>query len=279
MFRLLINHQPTVLPAHQPATLPAHQPITPPPHHSTAPPLYHSTTPPLYHSTTPPIHPQTIAVRTGELIMHGEPRMPWTKLAVTAGVGNSTITVRDETDWREGDHIMITSTEYNQFEAEERHIVGVSADGTVLELDKPLIYKHHGEGWYSESGLASVEEYRAEVGLLTRNIVIKGDEVHTKAQQFGVQVVLSTETTDEDNPLTGHFSNVELRQAGQGLKLGKYPIHFHLAGNVSKSYIKNCSVHHSFNRAIAIHGVDGLLVEWNVVFDTRGHTIFIEDGE
>ena len=62
------------------------------------------------------------------------------------------------------------------------------------------------------------------------------------------------------------------------MKIGKYPIHFHLVGNVSESYIKNCSVHNSFNRAIAVHGVDALLVEYNVVFDTRGHTIFLEDG-
>ena len=37
-------------------------------------------------------------------------------------------------------------------------------------------------------------------------------------------------------------------------------------------------MHNSFNRAIAVHGVDALLVEYNVVFDTRGHTIFLEDG-
>ena len=47
---------------------------------------------------------------------------------------------------------------------------------------------------------------------------------------------------------------------------------------VSMSYVRNCSVHHTFNRGITIHGVNALLVEHNVVFDTRGHTIFTEDG-
>ena len=89
---------------------------------------------------------------------------------------------------------------------------------------------------------------------------------------------MSTETNTDDNPLIAQFSNVEVRQTGQGLKLGKYPIHFHMVGNVSLSYVKNCSVHHSFNRGITIHGVNNLLVEHNVVFDTRGHTIFTEDG-
>ena len=41
-----------------------------------------------------------------------------------------------------------------------------------------------------------------------------------------------------------------------------------MVGNVSKSYVKNCTVHHANNRAIAIHGVNHLTVSWNV-FDTR----------
>ena len=51
--------------------------------------------------------------------------------------------------------------------------------------------------------------------------------------QFGAQVVMSTETNTDDNPLVAQFSNVEVRQAGQGLKLGKYPIHFHMVGKES----------------------------------------------
>ena len=62
------------------------------------------------------------------------------------------------------------------------------------------------------------------------------------------------------------------------MKIGKYPIHFHLVGNVSKSYVFNCSIHHANNRAIAVHGVSDLRVMWNVLLDIRGHAIFIEDG-
>ena len=59
---------------------------------------------------------------------------------------------------------------------------------------------------------------------------------------------------------------MEVRHAGQGLKLGKYPVHWHLIGNVSESFIRNCSVHHTFNRAVAIHGVSDLRVQDNVIF-------------
>ena len=61
-----------------------------------------------------------------------------------------------------------------------------------------------------------------------------------------------------DNSAVGRLSNVEVRNGGQGLKLGKYPLHFHLIGNVSESYIRNSSVHHVFNRAALGCRIQGL---------------------
>jgi hypothetical protein len=40
----------------------------------------------------------------------------------------------------------------------------------------------------------------------------------------------------------------------------------------------NVSVHHTYNRAIAIHGVHHLNLKDNVAYNTRGHAYFIEDG-
>ena len=69
-----------------------------------------------------------------------------------------------------------------------------------------------------------------------------------------------------------------MRYAGQAFCLGRYPIHFHMIGRVRKSYIRRVSIHHTFNRAVAIHGVHYLRVQDNVAFETMGHTYFIEDG-
>lgn len=112
-------------------------------------------------------------MRTGELYLHGKERIAWTKLAATAHVGNTTIHLRDDTDWGPGDHIFISSTEYNQFQAEERYVIHASKDGRTIELDKPLIYKHWGEGWMSVDTGATMEAYTASVGLLSRNIVLQ----------------------------------------------------------------------------------------------------------
>lgn len=67
--------------------------------------------------------------------------------------------------------------------------------------------------------------------------------------------------------------------AGQAFRLGRYPIHWHLMGDVTnKSYVKGCSIHNTFNRAITIHNTHGLLVEHNVVYNVKGGALFIEDG-
>ena len=132
---------------------------------------------------------------------------------------------------------------------------------------------HSGRGWSEEGD--QIEEYAAEVGLLTSNVRVSGDMPVSRIEQFGVQIVWHARG---HNAAVGRLSNVEVFNAGQGLKLGKYPIHFHMIGSVSQSYVRGTSVHHSFNRAITMHGVNDLRVQDNFVFDARGHAIFTEDG-
>ena len=61
-------------------------------------------------------------------------------------------------------------------------------------------------------------------------------------------------------------------------RVGRYSIHFHMIGSVKNSYCRKNSIHHTFNRAVAIHGVHYLRVQDNVAFETLGHTLFVEDG-
>mgnify|MGYP002051746288 CR=1 FL=1 len=74
------------------------------------------------------------------------------------------------------------------------------------------------------------------------------------------------------------LENIEVRFAGQMGRLGRYPVHFHMIGAVRDSYVRSVSIHHTYNRAVAIHGVHYLRVQDNVAFETKGHTYFIEDG-
>ena len=69
-----------------------------------------------------------------------------------------------------------------------------------------------------------------------------------------------------------------MNDVGQAFLLGKYPIHYHMIGRVTKSYVRNNAINRSYNRGTTIHGVKYLRVEWNCYYDVMGHTVFVEDG-
>mmetsp|Transcript_22265 Transcript_22265/g.16726 ORF Transcript_22265/g.16726 Transcript_22265/m.16726 type:complete len:204 (-) Transcript_22265:555-1166(-) len=116
------------------------------------------------------------AVRNGILDMHGVPRNPtWTELEVTADIGATQITLHEAVDWVAGEQIVIAPTSYDNYEAEVRYIVAVdnsNPNQPVLTLNESLAYKHYaGVETYGSDTL----EMRAEVGLLTRNVIYRGD--------------------------------------------------------------------------------------------------------
>ena len=51
-----------------------------------------------------------------------------------------------------------------------------------------------------------------------------------------------------------------------------------MVGNLRESFQRNVSVHHSWNRGVAIHGINYLRLEHNFAYQVMGHTFFIEDG-
>ena len=50
---------------------------------------------------------------------------------------------------------------------------------------------------------------------------------------------------------------------GQATRIARYPLHWHLAGDVSGSgsYLRNNSIHESYQRCVTLHGTWGALVE------------------
>jgi hypothetical protein len=156
--------------------------------------------------------------------------------------------------------------------------------GDRLFLKEPLSYDHYGspEGYQvahhkknpTPHDGRNITEMSAEVGRLTHNIVVRGDD-QTYDIQFGAQIFFSS---PGDESLIGRLEGVEVRDCGQGFFLGRYAVHFHLVGSVKGSYVRKCSIHHSFNRAVAIHAVNHLRVQNNVAYNIRGITFFSEDG-
>lgn len=97
------------------------------------------------------------------------------------------------------------------------------------------------------------------------------------SSQFGGQIIFHAPEKDTQ-VVVGHISYLEVTFAGQAFRLGRYPIHFHLNGDMSQSYVKGCAIHETFNRAINVHGSHNILIESNVVYNVMGGALFLEDG-
>ncbi|XP_022097673.1 fibrocystin-L-like isoform X1 [Acanthaster planci] len=251
---------------------------------------------------------KTLAVRNGTLDLHGKPvPITWTRLAQTAGAGATRMVLEKSVTWKAGDQIVIASTghRHSQRQNEFLTITAVSGDGTVLDFEPALEYEHYG---FTQVVEGVVLEMRAEVGMVTRNVKFRGsvqeewvetyeacpEEFDTNqfatqtcflgrfgeetgSDQFGAQMMLFAKYQDQQL-VKGRIEYVEVTHAGQAFRLGRYPIHFHLNGDVSGSYVRGCGIHHTFNRAVTIHAVHNLLVEHNVAYNVMGHAYFLEDG-
>ena len=101
---------------------------------------------------------------------------PLVDAGATAAVGATQITLKEAPSWRVGDEIVIASTDFDMNQAEVRKITAIS--GASITLDRPLVYMHWGVLQSYKGGTRTLDE-RAEVGLLTRNILVQGDEVPT----------------------------------------------------------------------------------------------------
>ncbi|MGY6631389.1 MAG: right-handed parallel beta-helix repeat-containing protein [Wenzhouxiangella sp.] len=282
----------------------------------------------------------------GRLEMYGQDKISFTKLAETAEAGQTEILVHNviernfsdgasdengfitsaeddgELNWTMGDKIVVTSTDYDYRQFSRATITGISdqGDGTsLLSLDQPLSFRHFGEvetylvpdsdGTFTEKPL----DMRAEVALLSRNIVIQGlagqdtdIEPGDRAlaefmpRQHTPFTALDPEVQDTQvaNGIGGHImimgsairdnviDGVQLNLMGQSSRRGRYPIHWHIAGdrganpdqNRSGDLLRNSVVTNSNNRGVVIHGTSGVRVEGVTLFDVHGHGFFLEDA-
>jgi hypothetical protein len=220
-----------------------------------------------------------IGLRFGDLDMHGVAKTPtWTRMEATVEKGATKIQLERAVDWIAGDEIAVASTSYNPREGERRFITNVdntNPDKPILTLHEPLEFRHYAEDY--EVGTQEPREFismRAEVGVLSRNVVYRGAEDSLETE-YGATIFMHS---PGDDSLTFRASDVEFRNVGQAFKLGRYALHMHMIGAVHNSYIKNNAVNQSNNRAVAIHGTRYLRIENNFSFEAKGHNIFIEDA-
>jgi hypothetical protein len=202
-----------------------------------------------------------IMLSGGTLNLHGDRKNTWTKLAATANKDATTIQVLNAAGWRVGDEIVLASTDYDPRQAERRTIAAIS--GNNITLDKKLEYMHFGKITFE------IDE-RGEVGLLSRNIKIQA-AADAEQNFFGGHIMAMVTSKM-------FVEGVELNRMGQNLQLARYPIHWHLVGDAKGQYIKNASIHDTYNRCVTVHGTNNLRIENNVAYNAVGHCFFLEDG-
>jgi hypothetical protein len=206
----------------------------------------------------------------GRMDFHGASmNRTWVKLGDTARKGATTVVLAEAVQgWKVGDRILITATKGHEIggtrrpglgkvplDTEERTIKAIDKDRIIL--DKALIEEHLGTG-----------EYRGAVANLSRNLVVesadpKAGRGHTMYHRGSA----------------GSISYAEFRHLGKEGILGRYALHFHLAGNTMRgSSVIGASIWDSANRWLTIHGTNYLVVRDCVGYQSVGHGFFLEDG-
>src|SRR5207302_7614399 len=77
----------------------------------------------------------------------------------------------------------------------------------------------------------------------------------------------------------GAISYAEFRHLGKPGVLGRYSLHYHLAGDSMRgSSVIGAAIWNSHNRWLTIHGTNYLIVRDCVGYKSLGHGFFLEDG-
>lgn len=221
----------------------------------------------------------------------------WARLDGSTAIGATQIKLDRPLRLQAGDHIVVTSTDYVPGHSEEAVVASDVECSTQVALRAPLKHAHNGirfalstvpQGVGLDATLhANGAEVRAAVGVLTRSIrIVSGGD--TLDADFPPEPTLGS--SGPGYSFGGHvvvrqgfkrfqMQGVELRQLGQGGRMGHYPLHFHLTRWApSDTFLRDSSVNESMTRWIVLHGAQNLRLERNVGWKSIGHGFYLEDG-
>ena len=129
-------------------------------------------------------------------------------------------------------------------------------------------------------------DMRAEVAVLNRNVRIQGLASQDTDNNFGDRARFDAGLSDgfgahsmimaSAGQIT--IDSVQFDRMGQTGRLGRYPVHWHIAGDRTGDVIRGASITNSNNRGLTIHGTHNVLIEGVVLHDVHGHGFFMEDA-
>jgi hypothetical protein len=204
----------------------------------------------------------------GIIDIHGAPRQRvWTFGDKPVLRGSTTIVTKEPVDYQRGEKIFITTTGANG--AQDLTVASRPNAHTIVVVE-PMLHDHDCFNYTSSRYGFADTLICYEVGLLSRNVVIQGDD-ESAGQQFGMHSIATMGATMR-------VENAEWRRCGQSLIVGRYCMHFHILSDETLSYARANSFHDGFQRAVTIHASNGLRISDNVAFRLMAHSFFVEDG-
>ena len=119
----------------------------------------------------------------------------------------------------------------------------------------------------------------AKVALLSRSIVVEGDESST-AGGFGAHCLIGSGTPEAAGEgartSSGRFRHVEFRRMGQFNRGERFPLQWIANGDSTASCAIDCLIHQSFQRGVVVAGSPHVRLAGNVVYKPYGHAYVIE---
>ncbi len=227
----------------------------------------------------------------------------WVHLTTTlAGTGKEkTFTVSRVVDWKKGDQIVLTTTDYVAGHSEALTLASdpVVVNGvSQITTNEAIAYPHYGKTYNMSlpTGVGpdtgSVDT-RAAVALLTRSIRIvsggnnDGDPFPAEPNDGKPGYYFGGHVLFRQGFQTVQVRGVEFAQLGQGGRIMHYPIHFHMARKTPQpalgdtnpvTFVEDSSVWDSMTRWITLHATQGVTLARNVGYKSIGHGYYLEDA-
>ncbi|KAM3144665.1 hypothetical protein pb186bvf_003272 [Paramecium bursaria] len=199
----------------------------------------------------------------------GQERLVWTTLGYTIQVGDTQLFVDEEVDWKVGEQILITSSNFDQLQTEVHTINQISADKKTISTQLPFLYQHYSDT--EAYGVRSLNN-KVQVGLLSRNIQIMGEK---SISDYGYHF---TVYGDQYQGTQVQIQYAEFINGGQPQIVGRYPIYFRQNKILFNSYLIGNSIHDNNARCITIKNVEQLIINNNICYNTFGNSIYFETG-
>ncbi|ANM31032.1 hypothetical protein ABI59_17820 [Acidobacteria bacterium Mor1] len=218
-----------------------------------------------------------MAMNGGTISLHGGIRKARiTRLNADAQKNSSSFSVLSAGSWQDKDPVLLTTTSTYP-DQNELHTLSGDCVGNACSTNNPLQYFHYGDGTQTYLGAGTngqdlTVDMRGYAANLRRNIRIRGaNDGFWQNQMKGAHVMAMAGTEI-------YIDGVEFNRVGQLGILGRYPFHWHHAGNVNGQYVRNSSIRNSGSRCIALHNTHKAKVTNNVCYNVQGHAIFLEEG-